>query len=118
HPPVGRLAGGLDRGEDTEEPERLTLVLAECDWVDGGGAVALIESSFHISRNIMFRDATNLLPGGMNVKFHGTACTIMLNEPLLSAQAPRRAPRPDPAADHRGHDRAAPDDRPEGHDGE
>ena len=52
-------------------------------------AVALIESSFHISRNIMFHDASNLLPGDMNVKFHGTACNIMLDEPLLSAQAPR-----------------------------
>src|SRR2546430_16873366 len=32
-------------------------------------------------------------------------------EPPLSAQASRPAPRPDPAADHRGRDRAAPDDR-------
>src|SRR5207244_11508725 len=88
---------------------------AEWYWVDGAGGGGARRELLPISRNIMFRDARNLLPGGLNVKFRGTACTIMLNEPLLSAQAPRRAPRPDPAADHRGHDRAAPDDRAEGH---
>src|SRR5207244_8557442 len=84
---------------------------AEWYWVDGAGGGGARRELLPISRNIMFRDARNLLPGGLNVKFRGTACTIMLDEPLLSAQAPRRAPRPDPAADHRGRDRAAPDDR-------
>src|SRR5438093_5670637 len=101
-----------------EEPKRLTLALAQCDRTDGGVAVALIESSFYISRNIMFRDASNLLPRRHECQVSRYSMYHHVDEPLLSAQAPRRAPRPDPPADHRGHDRAAPDDRTEGHDGE
>jgi len=34
---VGRLARRLDRREDAEEPERLALIRAQCDRLDGGG---------------------------------------------------------------------------------
>src|SRR5205085_12270369 len=34
--PVGCLARSLDRGEDAEEPERLTLVFVQCERAEGG----------------------------------------------------------------------------------
>src|SRR5438128_10089073 len=89
HLPLGRLAGGLDRGEDAQEPERLTLVLAQCDWVDGGGGGGAHRellpyfAKHHVSR------CEYPTPRRLECQVSRYSMYHHSSEPLLSAQAPR-----------------------------
>src|SRR5439155_24426552 len=117
--PVGCLAGGFDRGEDAEEPERLSLVLAQCDRADGGAGGGAHGNPFRLfAKQHVSRSGYEPTPLGGACQVSWYSVYHLEGEPLLSAQAPRRAPRPDPSADHRGRDRAASDDRAGRHDRE
>src|SRR5207248_1441274 len=86
----------LDRGEDAEEPERLTFVFVQCDRAEGGA-----DGGAHRELLPVFRETSCFTMQQTyfrcleHVKFRGTLCTIKgWADPINSSVAPNARTRP------------------------
>src|SRR5437764_5662425 len=116
--PVGCLARSLDRGEDAEEPERLTFVFVQCDRAEGCAGGGAHRELLPVFRETSCFTMQQTYSPAWSMSSFAVHCVSSRDGPVLSTEASRRAPGPDPAADHRGRDRAAPDARAGGDNGE